>query len=726
MTSRSRGSSGGGRKVAFRRRILLGCWLLACLALLARAVQVQVVQGEVWQEAAERQHRRSVEIPAPRGPILDRDGTPLAVSHERLRVAVAPREVSDVDTAADALSRALDMDAGSARRIAVSSDPWVVLPGSHPPAIREHLEGVPGIHLERQMERVLPHGELALGVLGRVRELQGAGGIEQSYDTVLAGRPGREVQARDNLGRPIPGESITVMQPRQGGQVVLTLDLDLQEIGREALADAIRETGAVGGDLLITDPRTGEVLTMVSLREDASGILSAINAPYEPGSTLKPFTVAGLLHRDLVSLRDTVDTEEGRWRVAGRTLTDVGDHPNRMTVARALQVSSNVGIAKVAAAYAPAQQYETLRDFGFGVPTGIELPGEASGTLRRPEEWSGQSPASLAIGYEVAVTPIQMAMAYGALANGGWLMEPRLIREVRTPDGTILERKTPRRIRRVIPEAVARDLRDVLVNVVEDGTGSEARLASFRVAGKSGTSRAYSRDAGYQEGGYFSSFVGFFPAEDPQLTVFVKLERPQGAYYGGSTAAPVTRATLEAILAARQAPLDRRILVTRARATIPSSSGSTSGAEDRSVARVGDGSDGEGWAESPSTGGPPAPLTLPPARFVSFRGDEAAEVASGARGSWIGGAGASASGRGAASVGAGASSSASRTSSPAVAEPVPVPDVTGLPMRVAVRRIHSLGLRVEWSDVGSARGIRPAPGSRLMPGDTVVIVGGLP
>lgn len=566
------------------------------------------------------------------------------------------------------------------------------------------------------MERVLPHGDLALGVLGRVRELRGAGGVEQSFDTVLAGRPGREVQARDNLGRPIPGETVTVMQPREGGDVVLTLDLNLQEIGREALADAIRETGAVGGDLLITDPRTGEILSMVSLQERASGILSAINAPYEPGSTLKPFTVAGLLHRNLVTLGDTVDTEEGRWKVAGRTLTDVGNHPSRMTVARALQVSSNVGIAKAASAYTSAQQYEALRDFGFGVRTGVELPGEASGALRRPGEWSGQSPASLAIGYEVAVTPIQMAMAYGTLANGGWLMEPRLIREVRAPDGTVRERKTPRRIRRVIPESVARDLRDVLVSVVEDGTGAEARLATFRVAGKSGTSRAYSRDGGYEDGGYFSSFVGFFPAEDPQLTVFVKLERPEGAYYGGSTAAPVTRATLEAILAARRAPLDRRTLVTPARPPVPSPVASASVVgEGRGTGIGASEAGGHGIAE-PDRGSAvsgPAPPARPPARFVSFPGDEAAEAEEMVRGSGDAGSEDAASVRG------------SATSPVAAKEPVPVPDVSGLPMRVAIRRIHSLGLRVEWSQVGSARGIRPAPGSRLMPGDTVVIVGGL-
>lgn len=653
------GADSSPPKVAWRRRTLLAAWLVTGLGLLARAVQVQVVEASEWQRVAERQHRRTLEIPAPRGPVLDRDGTALVVSHERLRVAVAPREVRDAEATAGLLVDALGLQPAAARRVVGSSDPWVVLPGRYPPAVREALGDVRGIHLDREFERLRPHGELAAGLLGRVRDGEGRGGVEQALDSVLTGRPGREIQARDNVGRPIPGESFVVEAPRSGGEIVLTLDLDLQEIGWQALMEAVDETGARGGDLLITDPRTGEILSLVSVREGGGSSLTAINTPYEPGSTLKPFTVSGLLSRDRAALSDTVDAEEGRWQVAGRTLSDV--HPyDRITLADALRVSSNVGIAKAASALEPAEQYETLRDFGFGGPTGVDLPGEAAGTLRRPEEWSRQSPASLAIGYEIAVTPIQMAMAYGALANGGWLMEPRLVREVRGPDGTVLERRAPRRVRRVVPAGVARRISRVLVDVVEDGTGTAARLGGFRVAGKSGTSRAYAEHGGYERGSYFSSFVGFFPADDPQLVIFVKLERPEGGYYGGATAGPVTRATLEAILAARTAPLDRRALITAAR------------------------------RGSPSTPNPEV-------RFASLRvspsGDATIDV--------------DGSGPGIARSGA-----------------VPVPDVSGLPLRVAVRRLHSLGLRVRWDGEGRVIDVRPPPGARLARGDTVRLGGG--
>ena len=397
--------------------------------------------------------------------------------------------------------------------------------------------------------------------------------------------------------------------------------------------------------------------------------LSAINTPYEPGSTLKPLTVAGLLQNGLVSLDDVVDTESGSWTVAGRTIEDVNREHGPMTLARALQISSSVGVAKAAQAMSPAVQYQNLRDFGLGAPTGIGLPGEARGTLRRPERWSGQSPASLAMGYEISVTPLQMAMAYGALANGGRLMEPRLVGEFRDSNGKVTTRFKPRVVRTAVSPGVAREVADVLVDVVEDGTGTRARLGTFKVAGKSGTSRAFSEGA-YQTGEYFASFVGFFPAEDPQLVVMVKLDRPQGVYYGGSTAAPVTRATMEAILAARETPIDRRALVRVARA--------------------------QELAVTPRKGnGGEVPLV---ARFAELRlGENPGSTAT-----------------------QGSNVSAWRESVlPQDRTVVRVPDVLGLPVRAAARRIHQAGLRVEWDGSGVARQMVPPAGSILTPGDTV-------
>ena len=658
-------------KVVFRRRVLLTLWLAAGGVVIGRASQIQIAQGTTWSQQAEQQHRTSVEVAAPRGSVFDRSGVELALSRETYKVSIAPGEIRDLAAVTQLLTETLGLDRSVVREAATSSRPWRVLPNSYPPSVREALTNVRGLYLEREHRRFYPRGELARGLLGVIRDGEAHGGVEQAFDASLRGTVGQAVLARDPLGSPIPGESVLLKQPEEGGQVVLTLDVDLQEIGRKALMEAVEETDAQGGDLVITDPRSGDILAMVSIREGSTVGLSAINTPYEPGSTLKPLTVAGLLEHRLASLDDSVDTETGHWTVEGRTVSDVHPEGGVMTLSHALEISSNVGVAKVAQAMSPAVQYQTLRDFGLGAPTGVGLPGEGRGTLRRPERWSGQSPVSLAIGYEVSVTPLQMAMAYGVLANGGRLMQPRLVKEVRDAQGRVVDRFEPRVVRQVVSREVTRQISEVLVNVVEDGTGTRARLGMFAVAGKSGTSRAWS-DGGYQSGDYYASFVGFFPAEDPQLVVLVKLDRPSGAYYGGATAAPVTRATLQAILAAQQTPLDRNALIQVARGqALPRESGGSS-----AVAR-----------------GNPAATT----RFASMPVVEApvGRVSSTARVAPARGAG------------------------PTSSSIIDVPDVTGLPARAAARRMHELGLRVRWQGSGPVTSTSPVAGSQLSPGDTI-------
>ena len=649
-----------------RRRVLLGVWLLSGLVVVGRAVELQVLEGAAWREEADRQHRRTSEVPAPRGSILDRDGVPLAVSHETFRVSVAPGEVKDRDATAELLAQAMELSRGEAQRVLRSGRSWVVLPGRYPPSVREALSGARGVYVQRELRRFHPHGELMAGVLGAVVDGEGVDGIERSFESTLAGLPGQEVEARDARGRAIPGELWEVRPPQAGGEVVLTLDVELQEIAQGALTEALRNTGASGGDVLVTDPGTGEILAMASVRDGRPAGLTALNSPYEPGSTLKPFTVASMMAYGVASLQDSVDTEQGSWRIHGRTITDV-KRVGHVDLGYALRVSSNVAIAKLAVGLTPGQQYESLRDFGFGTPSGLPIASEASGRLRRPSQWSRQSAASLSIGYEISVTPVQMAMAYGALANGGVLMEPRLIREIRGRNGEVVETNPPRAVRRVVPEEVTDQLRKVLVDVVEEGTGTAARLTTFSVAGKSGTSRAYSPTGGYASGEYFASFVGFFPAEDPQLVVFVKLDSPRGSFYGGATAAPVTRATLEAVLAARRPPIDRRALAVMAQRS-PRDETSASLSPPARVRPAGTSMEG----------------TFPVHGGVE---DEWSTVVPGG-------------------------------------DPVVVPDVRGLAPRVAVRRLHARGLHVMWGEAGEVRGTRPAAGARMAPGDTVLLLAG--
>jgi cell division protein FtsI (penicillin-binding protein 3) len=666
------------RMLVRRRQVLLGVWLLGNGVVVLRAADVQIRQADTWREAAGAQHQKTIQIAAPRGRILDRNGVPLAESREVVRVAIAPNELQDRARAIELLTSALRLSSAEAKRRTDPADPWNVIPGTYDPSVLETLDGVRGIHLETTHKRFYPRGDLARGVLGAVIDGKGQGGIEEVYEEVLRGTAGRQVAPRDNAGREIPGQTVVLNAPVAGGDVRLTLDMDLQEIAQEALAAALETTQARGGDLIVTSPRTGEILALVSAGGGRLDGLSAINAPYEPGSTIKPFTVAAILENGVGALDDMVDTGTGEWVINGRRVSDTSAH-GVVTLAEALRVSSNVGIGKAAIALEPGDQYQALRDFGFGMQAGIPLPGEVPGRLPRPENWSGQSQVSLSIGYEIAVTPLQMAMGYGALANDGILMEPRLVSEVRDTDGSVIELAAPRQVRSAVPAEVAREVGRVLVEVVEDGTGTAAQVDAFQVAGKTGTARAYTAGAGYSGGRYFSSFAAFFPADDPQLVVFVKLDSPKGAYYGGATAAPVSRAMMEAALATWTTPLDRGALLESSRRT-------------RRVA--------ESRAD-------PGPTASSPVRFASANlGVPAA----------------------AAEPSPELEALALLAGDPRDEEPVverradgslPVPDVEGLSPRVAVRRLHAAGLRVVWDGGGQVVGTTPSAGSRAQPGDTI-------
>ncbi len=659
--SGKRGRAPGSTRA--RRGFLLAIWLVLAAVMIARSVEVQVVEREAWARDAIRQQRMTRVVPAPRGRILDRNGGELAVSHWRARVGVAPEEILDSVDVAAALVANLGVSPGTARRVSSPTQSWHVVPGRYSMTQVAALRGVRGVHVEGELRRLYPRAELARGLLGIVLDGVGREGVEQSMDSVLAGTSGREIVARDYRGREIPGQVVTVQPSVAGRDVVLTIDQDLQAISEEMLAAALESTGARGGDLLVTDPRTGEVLAMTSVADGSTSALSAVNATYEPGSTIKPFTTAALLRHGIASLGDSVDTGNGSWTVNGRRITDI-QSSGWMTLHNVILESSNVGIAKFASLLTRGQQYTTLRDFGFGTPTGIPLPGEATGVLRRPEMWSGQSEHSLAFGYELSVTPLQMAMAFGALANGGLLMEPRLIREVHDLAGEPVRFGRPREIRRVTPEWVTEALTPVLVDVVDNGTGTRARMSYFQVAGKSGTARATGSDGRYEAGAYNASFGAYFPADDPQLLFFVKLDRPGGEYYGGATAAPVTRATLEGLLSARQSPIDRAAL-----------------------ARVRRGRRGPPSAE-------------PLVRFAVATEQDATEERREMR-AW----------------------SATLRPSPARDREMIVPDLEGASLRVALRRLHKMGLRVRLEGGGTVASTVPGTGAAISAGDTIRVVG---
>jgi cell division protein FtsI (penicillin-binding protein 3) len=532
---------------------------LAALAVVGRAAYLQLYEGSFWRGRAQAQQTTTVPLPARRGTIFDRNGIILAQSQETFSIGLAPRDLDDTPRVASLLAVVLKRPRADVLAELHGERVWLEWPGPFAWNAVEALSNQRGVHLARRLERFNPRPDLAPRLIGRIDQRgRGGSGLERALDSVLAGRSGNEVRLRDARGHLYPAPSRPSAEPIDGADVYLTLDAELQEIAERSLERAIADAKASGGDVVILQPSTGDVLALASVRRNGNtigGASGVIGDPYEPGSTAKIFTAAALLRAGKATVRDTVFGENGTWTVGRRQIHDT--HPQgRLTLADVIRVSSNIGIAKLGARLSPEEQFQALRDFGFGAPTGIEYPGESSGRLRRPTQWTDESAASLAMGYELNVTPIQVAAAYGAIANKGILLEPTLIREVREPDGSTRWRHEVRPVRRVVTAGIASQLSAMLRNAVEEGTGRRAALGTYQISGKTGTVRR-NINGRYVEGRYTASFVGLFPSDDPQLVLLVKIDDPEGDYFGGSRAAPVTRTILEAALATPAVAIDR-------------------------------------------------------------------------------------------------------------------------------------------------------------------------
>jgi cell division protein FtsI (penicillin-binding protein 3) len=588
-----------------------------------------------------------------------------------VRLSISPRELRNRRAAGRDLAK-LSVPAAFISRALDQHRTWVDLPGTYSPASAADLAAMRGVYTRPTVDRVYTPREATRRIVGWVDDTGIArAGLELALDSLLRGRDGHAVVARDAHGRRFDSPADSDDAPVAGDAVELTINQELQEISVRALADAIAKTGASGGDIVILDPDDGEIRAMASQRVGVTTFGNpAVSEPFEPGSTLKPLFASALLQRGLAKPTDTVNTENGSYTIEGRTITDT--HPAaRLSLADVIRVSSNVGIVKFVSRLTRRQEFETLRDFGFGMPTGVPYPGEAGGMLRSPTQWSKQSPASLAIGYELSVTPLQLAAAYAAIANGGELLQPALIKEIRARDGTVLYHHERRVVRRLVAPDVAATVRRMMVGVVQGGTGKEAQLARFALAGKSGTARRGAGRHGYTTGAYTASFVSLFPADRPQYVILVKLDDPRDIY-GGAAAAPVSKIVLQAALASRDAALDRRELASsESLAKLPDTTETSTG----EVARA------DGDADSVDNGAVAAPdvIDLP----------------------------------------------AHAPAMPVLATR-PVPDVHGMTLRAAVRTLHRAGFRVQVAGgrLGGAGATAPAAGAPLRAGSLVRLVTG--
>src|SRR2546423_4258708 len=458
----------------------------ALLALVLRAAEVQLIEGRKYAAAAKAQRTERVVLEARRGTLYDRHGLGLALTQETYHVGVAPNELRDPGRDAATITRQLRLVSHDVERALHRRYAWFA--GPYTTAEVQPLRALRGVHLEPVLRRFYPSPEFARALIGRVGE-DASAGLERLLDTLLAGKPGAAVVLKDREGREYESPARVIAEPVAGSDVVLTLDAELQEIAQRALDDALENMHADGGDVVMLDPATGEILAVASRRADGSMRPSAFTETFEPGSLAKIFAAAALITYDRVRPGERVSGEGGRYRLPDRVVTD--EHPlPSLTLADAIRVSSNIALVKFAARLEPDEQYGVLRSFGFGAPTGVEFPAESPGRLRPPREWSRPSSASLAIGYELAVTPMQLAAAYGAIANDGVLLEPTLIREIRASGGAVLYSHRAEPVRRGGPPHVAAQPRGLLPGGgAGGGTPQAGALAHIQKPGKSGPPR---------------------------------------------------------------------------------------------------------------------------------------------------------------------------------------------------------------------------------------------
>lgn len=547
------------QQLRWRRRIIVGAMLLCAVAIMVRLFTIQVLQREQWLAKAERQYITRIRIMPERGAILDRTGTLLATTLPSTSFALDLTAASNIKRIAQAFERA-----GIARaeellhRMRSSSRNFLWIARGVPldqAALVDTLDDPGLIHL-RELTRAYVFDSLAAQLLGTT-DIDGRGiaGLELLYDSLLVGTPAERVMERVGRGRlrPVLTELDSRAQP--GASLQLTLDMQLQHIAEQELARSVATTGARAGIVLALRPQTGEILCCAhqpsfshKRRTDADALRPrAITDMYEPGSTFKLIVAAAALESNIATPSTLLDGHGGTLRLAdGRAITD-HEPVGLCTLTEALAHSSNIAFAELALRIGPRQMYRYARDFGFGIRTGIELPGEARGMLKRPAALNRSDLMFMGFGYGIACTPLQLAGAYAAIANGGELMQPYVVERVTAPDGTVLMQAKPQRIRRVITPQTAAQLRSILKEVVERGTGTNARIAGISVAGKTGTAQQWT-DGSYSKHDYTASFVGMVPADTPSLVIVVMLDRPRSDIYGGNTAAPLFRRIIEAAL----------------------------------------------------------------------------------------------------------------------------------------------------------------------------------
>ncbi|MEA2014465.1 MAG: penicillin-binding transpeptidase domain-containing protein [Thermodesulfobacteriota bacterium] len=550
----------------FRVASILILFLVLYVALASRALQLQIVSGETLKALADGQHKKSLTLNPERRFIFDRNGQKLAATLMADSVYVDPSNVEEQGKVSSKLSSILGVKRQQIAGALVSKGRfrWIARQVSPIKARRIRALKLKGVHLIEEPRRFYPHREMACHLLGFAGlDSTGLEGLEAKYDKYLKGVPKEVVWGRDANGQEIYlSDNAVGMADDESCSLFLTIDSKIQYIVESQLKKAFEDTGARAGNVIVMDPRTGEVLAMASEPQfnpnDFSLYLAEVrkNRPvidcFDPGSVFKPFVAAAVIEEGLVTETDMFDCENGSYAVGNRVIHDAQDEKfNKLSLSEILKYSSNIGAVKVAQRLGREKLYHYITTFGFGSKTGIDLPGESSGLLRDPKDWADIDFATIAFGQGVSVTSIQLVTAMSAIANDGVLMKPHVVQCMVDKKGRVVKKFEPVAVRRAISPETSHKITSILTNVVEGegGTGENARIVNLSVAGKTGTSQKFDFDMGnYSAEKVQVSFIGFFPAEDPQMVILVVLDEPKIHRWGGSAAAPVFRKISEQIL----------------------------------------------------------------------------------------------------------------------------------------------------------------------------------
>jgi cell division protein FtsI (penicillin-binding protein 3) len=535
--------------------VLLLLFIAAFVILAGRAFQITVIKHDYLTAEAESFYRTATNLPKPRGDILDRRGAKLATTVETFTVYADPKLVKTPNETATVLASILGLDVSDVRARLVSDKGYKVIKHKLTAAESAALDQVDpkllrGVGREKEGERVYPLDSLAATVIGITNHQNvGQEGLEQQYEAILAGEPGRLIAAKDAKGHTFAPDGIRTVGRKEGGTLRLTLDTTIQSFAENALDGVVEEFKPAAAWAIVMDVRTGEVLALANRptqnpnqRDKYRPLVEyrnhAVMDMYEPGSTMKPLTVALAVDSGKVRLDETINCAAGSLVFNGKPIRDTHPH-GALTPSQIVQVSSNIGAAKLALRIGKKDWWEGCRRFGLGQRTGIDFPWEMPGQLRRWETYYPVDLATQGFGQGISVTSLQLLTAMAVIGNGGRLMRPYLVGEIVSADEQLRQRNNPQIVRRVLSEATANEvLRMMTLVTQEGGTGKRAALKNFLVAGKTGTAQKVQKGGGYSSNKYIGSFVGLVPGDNPVLGIIVTVDEPKGAIYGGLVAAP--------------------------------------------------------------------------------------------------------------------------------------------------------------------------------------------